>query len=472
MRVARFKFGRSGGPADRRSTASSFMRVVPVLLLLLTQLSSLHAQSITIYNDGRVLVRRSVPADIPKGESSQKVVLGQVDPSSIFSTDSLITILAANYDGGTDYQSVLRRSIGRKLLFRSGKDTVSATVLGVDPERYRMADGTVAFSPPGVPLFPEELVVVDPVVNLGLKSSQSRKALALGYFTGGASWQASYQVLLGSGSARVTGMAVIGAGTLTVRDAEVQLLAGSVAQAATDQFAKRRPMAAPMAAREEMAYASEQKVGEFHLYTLPGKVTLLPGVTSSTALFEPANVSYTKGYEVTGNIPYWGGLPQYGDEEDVPVQVTYVLQRPRKTDFGDRPIPGGVARLFEADSGGRLQLVGEAAMDHIPAGEDLRLGAGEAFDLKAKRVQTNYTTKRDSTGGSWRTVATADYRVTVTNAADRAASVDVIEVRGGEWSVVSSSVKPEKLSSTRTRFRIQVPAAGKATLTYRVRVIW
>ena len=443
------------------------------MLPLTAHFSPLTAQSITIYNDGRVLVRRSVTADIPKGESSQKVSLGQVDPSSIFSTDSLITILAASYDGGTDYQSVLRRSIGRKLLFRSGKDTVSATVLGVDPERYRMADGTVAFSPPGIPLFPEELVVVDPVVNLGLKSSQSRKALPLGYFTGGASWQASYQVLLGSGTARVTGMAVVGAGTLTLRDAEVQLLAGSVAQAAaTDQFAKRRAMAAPMAAREEMAYATEQKVGEFHLYTLPGKVTLLPGITSSTALFEPAGVSYTKGYEVTGNIPYWGGLPQFGDEEEVPVQVTYVLQRPRKTDFGDRPLPGGVARLFEADSGGRLQLVGEAAMDHTPAGEDLRLGAGEAFDLKAKRVQTNYTTKRDSTGGSWRTVATADYRVTVTNAADKPASVDVIEVRGGEWSVVSSSVKPEKLSSTRTRFRIQVPAAGKATLTYRVRVIW
>lgn len=459
-----------------RMLAGSLFRAVAtglVMLPLTAHFSPLTAQSITIYNDGRVLVRRSVTADIPKGESSQKVSLGQVDPSSIFSTDSLITILAADYDGGTDYQSVLRRSIGRKLLFRSGKDTVSATVLGVDPERYRMADGTVAFSPPGVPLFPEELVVVDPVVNLGLKSSQSRKALPLGYFTGGASWQASYQVLLGSGTARVTGMAVISAGTLSLRDAEVQLLAGSVAQAAaTDQFAKRRAMAAPMAAREEMAYATEQKVGEFHLYTLPGKVTLLPGVTSSTALFEPAGVSYTKGYEVTGNIPYWGGLPQFGDEEDAPVQVTYVLQRPRKTDFGDRPLPGGVARLFEPDSGGRLQLVGEAAMDHTPAGEDLRLGAGEAFDLKAKRVQTNYTTKRDSTGGSWRTVATADYRVTVTNAADKPASVDVIEVRGGEWSVVSSSVKPEKLSSTRTRFRVQVPAAGKATLTYRVRVIW
>lgn len=451
------------------------LRVGAVLALAIAARSPLSAQSATIYNDGRVLVRRTIPVDIAKGESWQRVALGAADPSSIFSTDSSITILSANYDGAVDYQSVLRRAVGRKLLFRSGKDTVSATVLGVDPERYRLPDGSISFSMPGTPQFPEELVVIDPVVNFGLRSSQSRKGLPLGYFTGGASWQASYIVQLGSGTARVTGMAVIGSGSLTLKDAEIQLLAGSVsrAPASMDVLKRRVPMAAA-AAREEANFATEQKVGEFHLYTLPGKLTLLPGITTSTALFEPATVNYTKGFTMRGNIPYWGGLPQYGDEEEVPIEVTYTLNRSRKTDFGDRPLPGGVARLFEADSGGRLQLVGESSLDHTPAGEEVRLAAGEAFDLQAKRVQTGYTTRRDSlgTGGSWRTIATADYRVTITNAADAAAIVDVIEERGGEWSVVSSSIKGDKLSSTRTRFKLPVPAKGKATLTYRVRVIW
>jgi hypothetical protein len=88
-----------------RMLAGSLFRAVAtglVMLPLTAHFSPLTAQSITIYNDGRVLVRRSVTSDIPKGESSQKISLGQVDPSSIFSTDSLITILAANYDGGTD----------------------------------------------------------------------------------------------------------------------------------------------------------------------------------------------------------------------------------------------------------------------------------------------------------------------------------------------------------------------------------
>ena len=154
------------------------------------------------------------------------------------------------------------------------------------------------------------------------------------------------------------------------------------------------------------------------------------------------------------------------------MEVVYTLKRPRKTDFGDRPLPGGVVRMFQADSGGRAQLVGEAAMDHTPAGEDVRLSAGTAFDVSARRVQTTYVTRRDSTRAGWRTQATADYRVTLRNATDAAVMVDVQEERGGEWAVLQSSVPAEKVSSTITRFRVKVPANGEATLTYRVRVIW
>jgi hypothetical protein len=434
-------------------------------------LSAQDGASVTIYNDGRVLVRRTFPLDLPRGSSDQKVSLGVADPGSIFSTDSSVSLLGVSYDAATDLASVLRRSVGRTLTFRSGKETVSATLLGVDPERYKLADGSVTFSRPGEPQFPEELVVIDPAATLSLKSLSPRKGVGLGYFTGGASWQASYHVLLGDKAARVSGWAVIGAGSLTLKDAEVQLLAGNVSRAATDAVSAPRPMAA-LAAREEKM-ATEQKVGEFHLYTLPGRLTLLPGISTSTALFEPASTPYTRTYEVRGNIPYWGGLPQYGDEEEPPVSITYTLQRPRKTDFGDRPLPGGVVRIFQPDSSNRLQLIGEAAIDHTPAGEEVRLGAGQAFDLTAKRVQTSYSTRRDSvTTGNWRTVATADYRVTLSNAGETTVAVDVMEERGGEWSVVSSSVKGEKLSSTRTRFRVPVPARGKATLTYRVRVLW
>ena len=435
-------------------------------------------QSLTIYNDGRVLVRRTLTVAVPKGVSSQRVALGAIDPASVFSLDSAVAITGLAYDGAIDEASVLRRSVGRKLVFRSvladRVDTVTALVLGVDPLRLQLPDGRVTFSLPGAALYPAELVVSDPTATLQLRSTRAVDRLRLGYFTTGAAWRASYQVVLGAKDARVSGMAVLESQALRADDAEVQLLAGSVGRA-------EEPMPPPQPLlreqKAEMAFAAdaaavEQRVGEFHVYTLPGRSTLLPGLTTSVALFEPEAVAYQRNYVVRGLVPYWGYLPQQGEETEAPVEVSYTLKRPRKSAVGDRPLPGGVVRLYQADSAGRQQLVGEARMDHTAPGEDVRLAAGTAFDLTARRVQTTYVTRRDSSKAGIRTVATADYRVTIRNATDSAATVDVHEDRAGEWSVVSSSVPAEKLSSTRTRFRVKVPARGEAAVTYRLRIVW
>jgi hypothetical protein len=450
-------------------------RVAGCLLLLAAAGSArLGAQtSLTIYNDGRVLVRRGFPVAVPKGASTQRVALGPAEPASVFSLDSSVTLLGVRYDGAVDEASVQRRSVGRRVVFRlpESRDTLSALILGVDPLRLQLPDGRVTFTAPGAALYPAEVVVTDPTAMLDLRAARAQDHLRLGYFTTGASWRASYQIVLGGSDARVTGMAVLESQALRVENAEVQLLAGAVSRA-------EPPPAVPLykarvALEEAQASAvGEQRVGEFHLYSLEGTSSLAPGLTTSVALFEPTHVKYERAYVVHGVIPYWGMLPQQGGETETPVELSYTLKRPRKTEFGDRPLPGGVARLFQADSAGRLQLVGEAAPDHTPAGEDLRLSAGTAFDLTAKRVQTSYSTRRDSTKAGWRTIATADYRVTLTNALDSAVIVEVQEERGGEWSVVSSSVPAEKLSSTLTRFRVRVPPRGESAVTYRLRVVW
>src|SRR5439155_1634472 len=57
---------------------------------------------------------------------------------------------------------------------------------------------------------------------------------------------------------------------------------------------------------------------------------------------------------------------------------------------GDRPLPGGTVQLYQADSAGRLQLLGEARSEHTAPGRDLRVQSGDAFDITAERVQTDY----------------------------------------------------------------------------------
>ena len=471
---------RSSGAAGPRGRGLS-VRTLVVLGALAAPLprgpaAPLSAQtSITIYNDGRVLVRREMSVAVPKGASNHKVALGSLDPASLFPLDSGVAITRLTYDGATDEESALRRSVGRRVVFRlpESKDTLSALVLGVDPLRLQLPDGRVTFQPPGAALYPGDVVVADPTANLDLWSSRARERLRLGFFTGGATWQASYQMMLGGRTARVAGMAVVESQGLRADNADIQLLAGSVGRA-EKQPEPPRPLQRLEASMDRAdAAAVEQRVGEFHLYSLPGKSTLRPGLTTSVALFEPVEVPYERNYVVRGLVPYWGYLPQQGEETEAPVEVSYTLKRPHQSEFGDRPLPGGVARIYQPDSAGRAQLVGEAALDHTPAGRDLRLDAGIAFDLTARRIQTGYVTRRDSTKAHGvRTVATADYRVTVRNATDSVATVDVIEERAGEWAVLSSSVAAEKLSSTRTRFRVKVPARGEAAVTYRLRIVW
>ena len=218
------------------------MRFICGFVLLALAAAPLRAQSagstsLTIYNDGRVLVRRTVPVRVPAGQSTQAVAVGGIDPASIFSLDPQVAIERASYDGAVDEASVLRRAIGQRLVFRTGSrggpngaiidDTVSAVVLGVDPLRLRMPDGRVAFSMPGQPLYPAELVITDPTAFLTLRAASAREQLGLGYFGQGASWSAAYSVVLGAGGqARVSGQAVLGSQQLRADNADIQLLAG------------------------------------------------------------------------------------------------------------------------------------------------------------------------------------------------------------------------------------------------------
>jgi hypothetical protein len=435
--------------------------------------------SLTIYNDGRVLARRTLPLALPKGTSTQRLALGPFEPGSLVPLDADVQLLRSEYEGDATAERALRRLVGRQLTVErprdgAGYETFQVTLLGVDPFRYRLPDGSVVFDNPGGTIrFPAD-AVADPGVTATLQSGSARKELKVGYFTSGASWRAAYDVVLADRDARVSGSAVIESATLGAQDADVQLLAGSVSRA----MPAPAPMPYAKGARAQMsmdvanAMPEEQRTGEFHLYSLPGRVTIVPGATTTVALFEPGPVAYERRYVVRGVMPLWGFVPQQPEETPVPVEVSYTLKRPRGTALGDQPMPGGIARLYQADKQGRLQLVGEAAMGHTPAGEPVTLSAGEAFDLTAKRTQAEYVTTQEKTKNGTRTVALVTWKVALTNATDTTATVDVREERGGEWSVVSSSVAPEKLSAQVTRFRVPVPARGSAELTYQVKVVW
>ena len=186
-----------------------------------------------MYNDGRVFARRVLPIAVPKGETTQRVQPGPLDPGSLLALDPDVTILDARYDSVSGEQNALRRLVGRKFTFQSQSYPpvpIAATLVAVDPERWRLDDSTVLFQRPGLIRWPDDLLAFEPSLELRLRAAQSKPALALGYFTTGAFWRASYQVILGGSDARVRGVAVVTSQSLRVDSAEIQLLAGTIAQ--------------------------------------------------------------------------------------------------------------------------------------------------------------------------------------------------------------------------------------------------
>ncbi len=432
--------------------------------------------SLSVYRDGRVVVRRTLPQPLDKGRNALTLTLEGLDPATLFFPDSgLALVSAVAYpvtDRGTALQSAARA--GQTLAFVRGKgDTVRATVLRVAPPQYRLPDGRILLSEPGEPLFPAELVRTAPEVAVVLEAARARPRTELAYLAQGASWEAVYQVILTGARCQVSGTATVTSQALTADSAEVQLVAGTIARGRTGirpEFAMAGVMR--QAAAEAPAAASEEAVGETHVYQLPGRISLRPGTPVTTALFPRSGAAYMQELVVPGALPWRGFLGQSPAESNrVPVQVWYTLKRPRGTPFGDRPLPGGTVELYQADTAGRVQLVGEAQSDHTAPGRDLRVRSGDAFDVTAERVQTDYGQEQlppARRGLPARQRITASYRVTLTNAKPDAVTVDVREVRAGVWKVVESSVPAEKLSATEVRFRVSVPANGDATLTYTV----
>jgi hypothetical protein len=454
---------------------SAISRRLSVLLFLLG--GPLAGQtSLSIYSDGRVVVRRSLPQPLEKGRNALTLELDGVDPATLFSPDTSVTVVSAVLWPATERGAALQRAAGQTLAFVRGKgDTVRATVVRASPPQYRLPDGRLLLIEPGEPLFPPELVRTAPQASLVLNAARARPSTELAFVTEGARWSAVYQVVLEAGRASVSGSAAVVSQRLRAESASVQLVAGTIGRASR---APPPPMMVDFAPRaavvaQERQSAAEEVVGEAHVYTLPARINLEPGVPVATALFPRTLVAVTQELIVPGTLPFRGYLQSSGEPNRVPVQVWYTLSRPRGTPFGERPLPGGTVQVYQVDSAGRPQLVGEAGTDHTAPGRDLRIQSGDAFDVTAERVQTDYLQEQIPPirrGLPPRQRFTASYRVTLSNAKPAPVTVDVREARAGTWVVVTSSVPPEKLSATEVRFRLAVPAKGEATLTYAVQV--
>ena len=300
------------------------------------------------------------------------------------------------------------------------------------------------------------------------------------YQTAGLTWRADYNITLDADSssanltAWVTLMNLSGA---SYENARLKLVAGDVQRVTPPAPTMRRGM---MAMEDSLAAGAngfeEQAFFEYHLYTLPRRTDVRMNSTQQFTLFPPVRGFTTRKVLLYQGLPGmmrggWGGQPAtnrgFGASSSSDVAVFIEFENDRENGLG-MPLPAGKVRLSMANpNDGSLEFIGEDLIDHTPRNETVRLKAGNAFDVRGSRTQTDF---KVDTG---RKTMTETWSIELRNQKDVAQEVIVREplYRWRNWELRSSD-DYEKLDSRVVQWTVEVPAEGTRTITYTVVYTW
>jgi hypothetical protein len=209
---------------------------------------------------------------------------------------------------------------------------------------------------------------------------------------------------------------------------------------------------------------SQEAFSDYHLYTLDRKTSINNNETKQVSMLGATDFPVTKRYVVDGQSMYYRNALHPGAPVKDVVQVFYQLKNEARVGLG-MPMPAGVVRVYQADSRGGVQFVGEDRIGHTPKDETLNLKIGNAFDVVAERQQLDF--QKIATN-----VYEIEYEVTLRNHKPTAVNVEVNEPIGGTWRILRSSHPWVKTDAWAAQFSVPVSAEGTATVTYRVRVTY
>src|SRR5437899_5438725 len=113
-----------------------------VIALLTLPVAARGQTSLSIYRDGRVVVRRTLPQALQQGRNTLTLRLEALDPATLFSTDTAVSLSSATVRYPSTSGEALARAVGQTLSFvRAKGDTIRATVIRADPPQFKLNDG-------------------------------------------------------------------------------------------------------------------------------------------------------------------------------------------------------------------------------------------------------------------------------------------------------------------------------------------
>jgi hypothetical protein len=459
------------------------------VLLLLTGITAAHpglesdikdriAVEVTVYNNNLGLIKdtRKVILPVGQGELRFMSVASHIIPVTVhaksLNAPQGFNILEQNYEYDLmNADKLLDKYVGKKIKiidwnkFQDRKETVEAVLLSNNQGQIYKINAEIFLGHPGIKVLPElpENLIAKPTL-VWLYDNTSRKAhnLEVSYLTKNITWKADYVLILNQKdtSADISGWVTLDnkSGT-TYKEARLKLVAGEVHTVEDKLIGKLYALEARAKARAPEF--KEKGFFEYHIYDLQRKTTIKNNQTKQVRLLESSNIGVEKEFLVYGSKTYFTRRHREQKPKQ-PVNVNIQFKNAKENNLG-MPLPAGVMRLYKEDDGGSLQFIGEDRIEHTPKDEDVKLKIGEAFDVAAERIQTDY---RQITKG----LHESEWEIKLKNHKDEEITVAIVEPLFGNWSVVSSSHPYKKVDAFTIRFDVKIPKDEKVKVTYRVKV--
>ncbi|HEY0112593.1 MAG TPA: DUF4139 domain-containing protein [Allosphingosinicella sp.] len=429
--------------------------------------------SVTVYNQDLALVQDTRQMDIPAGRSRQEFpnVSGQISPETVTLSARDVAVVEQNFDFDLLSPSTLmEKAVGEEVtLVRTNPATGAeqrerAKVLAVNGGVVLQIGSRIeVLRDDGLPVrvifdkVPENLRA-RPTLSVTMESSRGgARPVTLSYLTPGMSWKADYVTLFDEQAGRidVQGWVTLTNSTgTTFTNADTLLVAGDVPRENNGYGSyggyRPPPPPRPPGNRPGVQTPDREALGDFYLYPLKERTTIADKQTKQVSFLDVTGAAARRGYVFRNG---WLGT------QDQAASASTVLQfsSSRDSGLGDA-LPAGIVRVYQKDSRGNAQFVGENRIGHTPMGSDIAITTGEAFDVKVRPV----VEKRERVSDSrWRTTM----RYTLTNARSQAVTVDLLQ--SGLWGdtrIVEESLKSTRRSADEALWRVTVPANGETVV--------
>jgi hypothetical protein len=441
--------------------------------------------AVTVYNSNIALVRDVRTLALTPGTSDLHFmdIAATVNPATVhfrsLTEPSRVSVLEQNYEYDLlEPDKLLRKYVGRDVtLIRLKQDqnstreeVVKARLLSYNNGPVWQIDGEIVTGLHAdhirFPELPGNLYSRPTLIWTLENSGGARHRVEASYLAGQLVWNADYVLTVARDDkiADLDGWVTLknGSGT-SFRNASLQLVAGDLnrVRQEIDRLMADEARAAKPAALSQM---SQESFSDYHLYTLGRKTTINNAETKQVSMLDSTDFPVQKRYVVDGRAFYYRNAQHPGAPIKDVVQVFYQFKNNKESGLG-MPMPAGVIRVYQADSKGGVQFVGEDRIDHTPMDETLNLKIGNAFDVVCERKQTDFEKIAPN-------VYEVEYEVTLRNHKTSAITVEVNEPIGGTWRMLQASHKWTKTDAWAAQFLAPVPVDGTAVVKYRVRVTY